>query len=559
MEEPRRYFMRYFIQRLLMHFGRYDKKLIELKIAHKVGQLDPDHIRNFKEIKSPWASNLPISAKTERDDSHHLSINVPEEYPPKDGYENSRQLNVMARTILICKDLVILWKDIGYYQIYSDVNDLVMQGALLILFPPTPSCGYVRPNVNRVNERLEELIKLGFDLTYNVIGITIKELLEKILVESIKPERNLKKAKKFSSKIEYQEEAFRKAMTEYMEYTNESSNIANNSDNDDNTEDVPKQFITSLKLLPKFYSWILKTFGANADTTKACFDDILKTRVRKKCKHGDCQDNGRFIHYIPDLHSKAASSSAKVNRQAQALFHAVRLGPNFINVQVVKVMLANDGLLSRYFIQRLLMHFGRYDKKLIELKIAHNVGQIDPDRIQNFKEKTKSPGQELAPKGNYMELFHFLSSGPHVISEAPAILSKNNDSLKKYPPKDGYENSRQLNVMARTILICKDLVILWKDIGYYQICSDVNDLVMQGALLILFPPTPSCGYVCPDVNRVNERLEELIKPGFDLTYNVIGDIMQIFENRLSDVGGIFLESFVKIKGITVKELLEKIQ
>ncbi|CAG8652275.1 3945_t:CDS:2, partial [Acaulospora morrowiae] len=25
--------------------------------------------------------------------------------------------------------------------------------------------------------------------------------------------------------------------------------------------------------------WILKTFGANADTTKACFDDILKTRV----------------------------------------------------------------------------------------------------------------------------------------------------------------------------------------------------------------------------------------------------------------------------------------
>ncbi|CAG8570784.1 16357_t:CDS:2 [Acaulospora morrowiae] len=68
-------------------------------------------------------------------------------------------------------------------------------------------------------------------------------------------------------------------MTEYMEHTNESSNIANNPDNGDDTEDVPKKFLTSLKLLPKFYSWILKTFGADADTTKACFDDILRTRV----------------------------------------------------------------------------------------------------------------------------------------------------------------------------------------------------------------------------------------------------------------------------------------
>ncbi|CAG8783265.1 2916_t:CDS:1, partial [Acaulospora morrowiae] len=207
-----------------------------------------------------------------------------------------------------------------------DVNDLVMQGALLILFPPTPSCGYVRPDVNRVNERLEELIELGFDLTYNVIGdimqlfenrlsdvggiflesfvkikgITVKELLEKILIESIKPERNLKKfelwnflnihlekiydedfneeAKKLRSKIEYQEDAFMKAMTEYMEHTSES-NITNNPDNEDDTEDAPKKFITSLKLLPKFYSWILKIFGANAEITKVCFDDILKTRV----------------------------------------------------------------------------------------------------------------------------------------------------------------------------------------------------------------------------------------------------------------------------------------
>jgi hypothetical protein len=44
-----------------MHFGKYDQKLIELKIEHNVGQLDADRVRAFQQkIKSPWASNLPI-------------------------------------------------------------------------------------------------------------------------------------------------------------------------------------------------------------------------------------------------------------------------------------------------------------------------------------------------------------------------------------------------------------------------------------------------------------------------------------------------------------------
>jgi hypothetical protein len=44
-----------------MHFGKYDQKLIELKIEHNVGQLDEDRIRAFQQkIKSPWTSNLPI-------------------------------------------------------------------------------------------------------------------------------------------------------------------------------------------------------------------------------------------------------------------------------------------------------------------------------------------------------------------------------------------------------------------------------------------------------------------------------------------------------------------
>ncbi|PKY27152.1 hypothetical protein RhiirB3_529030 [Rhizophagus irregularis] len=34
----------------------------------------------------------------------------------------------------------------------------------------------------------------------------------------------------------------------------------------------------------------------------------------------------------------------------------------------------------------------------------------------------------------------------------------------------------QLNVIARGIFIVPDLVNLWKQIGYYEICNDVNDL-----------------------------------------------------------------------------------
>ncbi|CAG8513820.1 17563_t:CDS:2, partial [Acaulospora morrowiae] len=263
------------------------QKPIELKIAHNIGQIDPDPIQNFKEIiKFPRESKLPIPvfpylikeasnqpnikelapmgndmelfhllsvAKPKRSNSHYLSTNVPEDYPPKDGYKNSRQLNVIARAILVCKDLGILWKYIG-------------------------------------EQRSEELIELGFDLTH-VIGDSM-QIFENslsdvggIFLESFVKikERNLKKfglwnflnnhlgkiydeglndeeAKKFSSRIEYQEEAFRKAMAEYMEYINESSNITNSANNEEDALD-------------------LKTFGANANTTRVAKGSYEATAI----------------------------------------------------------------------------------------------------------------------------------------------------------------------------------------------------------------------------------------------------------------------------------------
>src|SRR6266542_5361571 len=116
-------------------------------------------------------------------------------------------------------------------------------------------------------------------------------------------------------------------------------------------------------------------------------------------------------------------------------------------------------------------------------------------------------------------------------------------AYEEYPPKDGYENSRQLNVIARAILIYPDLVILWKEIGYNKICSDVNELVMQGALLIFFLPTPPNNWECFDVNTIVACLKQLIDLRFQLTDNVIEETFHLFEHRLNEIGDLLMGSF----------------
>ncbi|PKY45542.1 hypothetical protein RhiirA4_542680 [Rhizophagus irregularis] len=290
--------------------------------------------------------------------------------------------------------------------------------------------------------------------------------------------------------------------------------------------------------------------------------------------------------------------------RSHALFHGVRLGNDFLTLDVVQALLARNAMISRYFVQRLLMHFGSYDEKLIELKIQHNVNQIDFDRIRAFQKKLRCPwasnlplpiftklitegyntlsDHDLVMKGNDMELFHFLSAGPLVINDAPQKLLQNLNNIEDlilnkkfvpfpprpkpifedtieyiqlmqarahedYPPKDGYENSRQLNVVARAILIHPDLVNLWKKIGYREVCSDVNELVMQGALLTLFPPTPPNSWVIPDVKSIVTRLRQLLDLGFQLTEIVMEEAFHLFEHRLNEMGDLLISSFQKIR------------
>ena len=55
-----------------------------------------------------------------------------------------------------------------------------------------------------------------------------------------------------------------------------------------------------------------------------------------------------------------------------ALFHAIRIGEPFLNLRVVNCLLVQHAHLSRYFIQRLVAGFEKYNNKLVGLKVAHN-------------------------------------------------------------------------------------------------------------------------------------------------------------------------------------------
>ncbi|CAB5180823.1 unnamed protein product [Rhizophagus irregularis] len=135
-------------------------------------------------------------------------------------------------------------------------------------------------------------------------------------------------------------------------------------------------------------------------------------------------------------------------RKAHALYHAVRLGPTFIDIPVCQALIARKVFISKYFIQRLLMHFRSYDSKLIQFETEHNVGQLDADRIRAFQQKIKSfwendlslsvlaylldkghkqlvnTNEELYSKEDVMKLFHFLSAVYHVINHVK-IQKKN--------------------------------------------------------------------------------------------------------------------------------------
>src|ERR1051325_7228789 len=136
--------------------------------------------------------------------------------------------------------------------------------------------------------------------------------------------------------------------------------------------------------------------------------------------------NHKWYSISQDPHARVEWLIYKYGK-AHALFHAVRLGGSFITEDVIQALIARGTIISRYFIQRLVMHFGKYDEKLIEFEIEYNVNQND----RAFQKKLRSSwasnlplqiftrlitegynilnDNNLATRGNDMELFYLLS------------------------------------------------------------------------------------------------------------------------------------------------------
>ncbi|RIA98882.1 hypothetical protein C1645_748682 [Glomus cerebriforme] len=114
-----------------------------------------------------------------------------------------------------------------------------------------------------------------------------------------------------------------------------------------------------------------------------------------------------------DSHAKTEWLIVKYGKE-NALFHAVSLGPTFIDIPVCQALIARKVTISRYFIQKLIMHFGKYDQKLIQLKLEHNVGQ------QNIRSSYASD----LPVSVFIYL---LNEGSKQLSQLSAETSNAND------------------------------------------------------------------------------------------------------------------------------------
>src|SRR3954462_13459570 len=57
-----------------------------------------------------------------------------------------------------------------------------------------------------------------------------------------------------------------------------------------------------------------------------------------------------------------------IYKHGNALFHAVRLGRNFVSLNVVQALLGKGEIFPRYFIQRLTLQFDALDQQLIKMK-----------------------------------------------------------------------------------------------------------------------------------------------------------------------------------------------
>ncbi|CAG8775830.1 12554_t:CDS:2, partial [Cetraspora pellucida] len=231
-----------------------------------------------------------------------------------------------------------------------------------------------------------------------------------------------------------------------------------------------------------------------------------------------------------DHHAKAEWIIHKFGL-AHCLFHSIRLGSTFINVAVAQTIILKGGILSRYLIQWLIN-----DKKTSWVK------NLSPDIFMFLLNKAYDTFKDdLYQNGNDMKDFYNFSGGSN---HAPLILDENIENIKslilrmKFIPLPSYRNRR---IIARSIFLRKDLILLWKKIGYQEICEDFSDLVIQEVLNNIFSQTQH-----PNVETVVAQLNEFIDLGFKLNHKIAIKILQHFRYQLENVGEIIISAFIEI-------------
>jgi len=171
-----------------------------------------------------------------------------------------------------------------------------------------------------------------------------------------------------------------------------------------------------------------------------------------------------------------------------------------------------------------------------------------------------------------MEKFYYLSGGPLGTSQSIVEIQENLDEIKElirvykfapFPPRpgirnpcdvsDGYTDVLQWNIIARSILICPELVSLWKENGYHEVVTDTNDIVIRGSLLFLYRHEEE--WALPGLEQVVKRLSDLQSYGFKLTDKLIGDALRLFEQRLdfANIGETLVEAFTIVRNKKLSE------
>ncbi|CAG8508421.1 4414_t:CDS:2 [Cetraspora pellucida] len=204
-----------------------------------------------------------------------------------------------------------------------------------------------------------------------------------------------------------------------MQINNESEWVDVESNNDKRNEldggiqsskkaliQYPEQLEACLKDIKTFdfsqFIINIEAIGHGASSVRACLDEILieleklssetaeveyitnqvKQLVSPLTRFNE-QDDTKIsenrTQTFNDLIKLKLSDEARakwINYQfggAHSLFHAIRLGSNFINIPVVKSMIANNAIITRYFIQKLSLQFEKNGQNFIEPKLDHDV------------------------------------------------------------------------------------------------------------------------------------------------------------------------------------------